>query len=232
MEQPSVKELNIKSIQLVDNMNDSDGHDPDAIREEPALGAAGQRSVLNTIDILSLVGSNQATLADDPIKTSVRNRFELLFKPIYFIRNIRANRKDLSDTSLHMIVIPDAFRMWFNITFLCFTLLGIIVSHLGGNLDLENNPILHRFGYNNICVYFDDPPFVYFAAFLWTFIFLILVCYEMTDFYRIYDSHKDNDGILNKCEYNCYKICNIYESISFALFIQVFAVQSRQNLIC
>ena len=57
------------------------------------------RDALQTIDILELVGSKQATLYDEPVKTTIKNRLELLFKPIFVVENIRANKKDSTDTN-------------------------------------------------------------------------------------------------------------------------------------
>ena len=153
-------------------------------------------------------------------------RFILLFKPIYRIKTIDEKS---DDAKTQIIIVPEAFRMLFYAAFMGFLALGYVITSSSGNLDLDSNPIIDRFGTNNMCIYFDEKPFIYISSFLYIFLLMILLAYEATEWYRVFDAWRD-DKLIRTCTYVLYCICSTLEIISYIYFVQVFAVRPKDNI--
>ena len=147
-----------------------------------------------------------------------KEKMRLLLCPVRSIKNVHSR----NDQSTHIIIGPDAFRIWFYLGFIIFTCIALAVKPLS-ELDLNDNPILNRFGVNNICVYFDLPPFAHMSAPLWLPQVFNLLLFEWFDFYRVYDDYYDEENDIDKCFFKYYTICSILESIFICFFIESFA---------
>ena len=129
---------------------------------------------------------------DDPSKLTLSQRWKALMHPVYFSSAplvVRANNDNTktSDRATYLIMVPEAFRIWFYIAFISLILLGIFVTQTFGDIDYNNNPIINNFGANNLCIFFDVPPFTYFGAFLYLFVLQLILIYEVLDIFRVYD---------------------------------------------
>ena len=129
-------------------------------------------------------------------------RMRLICCPVKSFKN---KEIEDGDKMLEIVFIPEAFRMWFYLYFILFTLLGAIVTPTFGNLDYNDNPVINRFGTNNACIFFDIPPFSMFGATLWFPAVIILLMYEILDLIRVYDHYIDSDGVvITRCFYIYY----------------------------
>lgn len=160
------------------------------------------------------------------IKTlTIIDRIKLLTLPI---QSIKTKFKD-NDASTIIIIIPEAFRMWWYFGFIIYTLIAIFVQTIWGNIDLNNNPVLNRFGANNICIWYDDPPFNYFAASLWLPLVIVALLYLLFDYYRLYDSYIDHNK-LSKLFFTLYSIITCYEVFAVIFFLQITATTPKENI--
>lgn len=185
--------------------------------ESVSIGSPDNRSQLDVLE-------KEATASQD---MTCCDRCKALTHPIYFSSAPIIGTKD---RATHLVLIPEAFRISFYISFLVLILIGYIVTKAFGNIDEKDNPVLNTFGTNNLCIYFDVPPFTYFGAFLYIPVLLIILTYETLDMFRVYDSYRD-DELLNKCEYSIYCIATGYEIICFCWFLQIFATQPTESLV-
>ena len=99
-----------------------------------------------------------------------------MFSPI---RRWETVRKDDGDAETHFEVFPESFRMCFTVYFICFFLLATLITTQFGAIDLDDNPVVNRFGYLNLSVMFSDPPFTYFAFTLWFPAQIMLLSFEV-----------------------------------------------------
>ena len=112
---------------------------------------------------------------------TVLQRLKILLHPFVFFH------KDASSGTFSITVVPESLRTYFYIEFWLFCFIGMIVSKLfSKTFNDEQNPIKDRFGNNNICIYFDEPPFSYFGAALFIPIILTGVLYLFVDIVRVY----------------------------------------------
>merc|ERR1719300_1407346 len=84
--------------------------------------------------------------------------------------------------------------MLFYIYFTFFLMVGVFVTKTFSDVyDPEDNPVLNRFGTNNICVYFDDPPFNLIASTLWFPSQIMLLSFDLFDFIRVRDHYLETN---------------------------------------
>lgn len=153
------------------------------------------------------------------------DKLRLLTHPITSREVVMKN----GDAETHLTIVPEAFRMLFYFGFIVFSLIAFTVSMLFSELDVNDNPILDRFGANNICIFYDYPPFTYFSSSLWVFNVIMLLLYEYFDLYRVYDAMQDGQGI-SKTFYNIYRMSTIFECASIIFFIQITATSPFENM--
>ena len=146
----------------------------------------------------------------------------MLFYPI---RSWDTVRKDSGDVETHFEVFPEAFRMCALLYFLCFCGIGALITTQLADTDFTDNPIIHRFGTNNICVMFDDPPFNLFGSTLWFPATVLFFVYEIFDYIRVHDHYHDGDDRypITKGFLVYYTVSTGFECFSFIAFPQVFA---------
>ena len=159
---------------------------------------------------------------------TICERITILLKPFIDYRN------DDASGEFSITVVPESLRTYFYIEFWIFCFIGIITTHSASSwngFSRTSNPILDTFGNNNICIYFDNPPFSYFGAALFVPIILTGVLYLFVDLNRVYFSMKNPKyPNITPLFYKLYKYTTIFITFSMAFFIQVFATQPTQNM--
>jgi len=148
------------------------------------------------------------------------------------IRRWETVLKECGDTETHFEVFPESFRICFTVYFLCFCAIAIFVTVNFGTTDMTDNPVLNRFGYNNVCVMFDDPPFAIFGSTLWFPATILLMSFEFFDYIRVYDHYydRDEDYPISKGFLVYYTISTVFESASVILFTQIFATSPTEHI--
>lgn len=123
---------------------------------------------------------------------------------------------------VHIELVPEAFRMWFYYGFFIYTFLAVFISsNWSDQLDLEDNVFIDLYGGNNICLFYDFPPFSYFGAILWFPQLFNILCYEALDQFRVYE-----DYLEGKCSRKfiiLYSMATVYECLSWIGFLQITA---------
>ena len=149
----------------------------------------------------------------------------LLFKPF---RNLIVDREN---KTLSVTIVPESFRTYFYISFYLFVLLAITIT-MGSRNEaerdeiLEDNLIKKLFGANNICIFWDDPPFSYMAAFFFLPTITILLIYLVFDAIRVYFNY--TTGHFSKTFYKIYVGFSLFTGLGISFFIQSFATQPEQ----
>ena len=143
----------------------------------------------------------------------------------------------VSEESWTVTVDPEKLRVLFLVEFWSFMTLGFILtvafsSH--NHFNYYKNPIRDMFGNTNPCVFFDDPPFTYFGAALWLILLSTMWLYLFVDLKRVY-SHKQakqrvGEPTYGTCFYCVYTGVSIFIALSFAYFVEVFAIQPEQDM--
>lgn len=159
----------------------------------------------------------------------IKSRLSLLFCPI---RRWDTVYKECGDAVTHFEIHPEGFRMLFYLYFIGFMAFAIFVTTTWGYVDLEDNPILHRFGTNNVCIYFDDPPFNLFASTLWFPAQILLLSFVFFDYLRLRDHYQDGDDRypVTKCFFVYYTASTLFESVAVICFGQIFATSPREHM--
>jgi len=135
------------------------------------------------------------------------------------------------DGATQITLCPEAFRMCFYVYFIFFMMVGIFVSSTWAETDLEDNPILNRFGANNLCIYLDDPPFSVFGATLWFPAEVMVLSYELLDWVRLYDHYIDAGcDEIHRGFFIYYTCSTVFESMCCIVFPQVFATSPTENI--
>ena len=123
---------------------------------------------------------------------------------------------------------PEGVRLY---AYLCFWLLVIIGAWLTikySNVDFQNNPLFHMFGYNNICILFDAYPSTYVIQSIWVINYLLLTCYIITSWLRIYEGYLIS--IVTNLDFTLFSISSGIELISIILFTTVFSVTPEESM--
>jgi len=161
----------------------------------------------------------------------VFSRLRLLFCPI---RRWETIKEHGNEADIVIEVLPDAFRMLYYLYFFFFLTVGYFVTVTWSDLDLEDNPILNRFGSNNACIYFDDPPFNLFGSTLWFPAQILFIFFETFDYVRVYGHYakedEDEEHPITKGFLVYYTISTVIETISAVCFAQVFATSPREHI--
>ena len=157
------------------------------------------------------------------------DRLHLVFCPV---RGCQTVRKEWDDAETYFEVHPEAFRMCAHLYFVFFMVTAYTVTTQWGPADRHDNPIYEHFGINNICVYFDDPPFSLFGSTLWFPGEILLLSFEVFDYIRVHDHYRDGDDRypITKCFLIYYTISTVMESLIFIVLPQIFATSPREHL--
>merc|ERR1719419_1462410 len=106
--------------------------------------------------------------------------------------------------------------------------LTICISWILGlifNLEnIKNNPLRDRLGYNNVCVAWDEPPALYFAAVLFQGTAYCAVRYAILDFTRSAIDDSTSTAISRFVQ-----ACNMLYAVSTASVCLIFVVTPNWN---
>lgn len=175
----------LSQIQTTSN-NDAEDSDREPSRSQSSSQVVARPSSHSVAERAAITAHYEDDLLERE-KITLWKRFKLLFKPIYKIDTIDDMGRDKKTL---IVLVPEAFRMLFYAAFIGFLALGYVITSASGNLDIDDNPIKNRFGTNNMCIYFDEKPFIYISSSLWILLLFILLMYEMTEWYRVHDSYR------------------------------------------
>ena len=154
---------------------------------------------------------------------SLRTKLQNMFCPFEF-HFLDDDDYNLGKKDFSLLIRPDAFRMLFYHGFFIFMLIGIIVSYqFSEKFNDHKNPISQRLGGWNFCIYFDNPPFTYFGAFLWFLLSLCLWCYEIFDFLILKQVYYSKKSPISRCAYKCYAGVTMFECFAFSFLVQSLA---------
>jgi len=143
----------------------------------------------------------------------------------------------VSEDTWVLCVDPEKLRVIFYFEFWAFMALGMILTVSFSELDLNHfdyhhNPITAMFGNPNPCVFFDDPPFSYFGAALWFVLLGTMWLYLFVDLKRVYTHKRDREAAGHSVWfYRIYTAVSIFIALSFAYFVEVFAIQPSQDVV-
>ncbi len=123
---------------------------------------------------------------------------------------------------------PEGIRLY---AYLCFWLLVAIGAWLTinySNVDFQNNPLFHMFGYNNICILFDAYPSTYVLPSIWVINFLLLTSYIIASWLRIYEAYLVLK--VTTLDFTLFSISSGIELISIILFTTVFSITPEESM--
>ena len=58
-------------------------------------------------------------------------------------------------------ISPEGIRFYAYLSFWVLVIIGSWLTLYHSDVDFQNNPLMHMFGYNNICILFDTYPATY-----------------------------------------------------------------------
>ena len=96
------------------------------------------------------------------------------------------------------------------------------------DVDFQNNPLMHMFGYNNICILFDTYPATYVLPSIWVISFLLLVLYIITSWIRVYQKYLL--ATVSNRSFTLFTISTTVEFMSLCLFTTVFSVTPEESM--
>eukprot|EP01084_Bolivina_argentea_P204300 348869_1 len=157
-------------------------------------------------------------------------RFKLLTTCFHHKRiEIKKHEDSVNGSEISVTIIPEAFRTWFYIGFWIFFLFAVIITEaFSSTFNREDNPIIDRFGMNNMCIYFDFAPFTYMGAFLWIICGGLLIIYLITDEIRVYVNYAN--GLFGKTFFIIYTIFFAWHLFAMAYFVQCFATSPFESI--
>ena len=213
-----------------DNYSDNYNDDQDEVKEQKVANVSFGNG-LGAKDRHVHFGDNSDYLTplaphgilEDSI--SFTDRLRATFIPITYVETIMDN----NNTSTHILIYVEAFRMLFYVLFWMFVLLAYIVSRIWADIPLSDNPLLDTFGSNSICIYFGYPPFTYIGSTLWTFVFVPMLFYQILDYFCVYHTYK-NEQPFAKCFFIFYTILTLFETLSVIFIYQATSTTVNENL--
>ena len=105
-------------------------------------------------------------------------------------------------------------------------LTAAILTITFSGVDIAHSPLVSRFGFNNVCVFFDFPPANYICPVYWFFIAYLVGRYAVEDTKRLMRLGNISAGQ----EALCYGV-NVFLVMSVALFFLVFSISPTVDLI-
>src|SRR5262249_20203987 len=98
-------------------------------------------------------------------------------------------------------------------SFLAMVFTGAILTFGFSRIDLAQGPLMSYFGYNNVCVVFDNPPSTYICPVYWFFVAYLIGRYAVEDTKRFMQLRNIGSG-----QRALYYGVNVTLVISVALF--------------
>jgi len=152
------------------------------------------------------------------------DKTELLLEPVDSDQNIGAQERH---ASLSFNLLVDEARLGAYLMFALEIVVGKFLTTYYSDVDLEHNMIKDIYGYNNACVYFDDPPATYVAIAIQTIATLFFCLYLGLRWTRIWLHH--HDGLISRFRYRVYTVETLIELFGIIYAMQWFAVHPAKN---
>ena len=137
--------------------------------------------------------------------------------------NIEKNNKEIT-----LSVIPEDLRIFGYLFFWMIILIGGFLTFNYTDLDLNDNPLIHMYGYNNICILFDSYPSTFILPILWVINFLILMSYTVLSWIRVYKLFIT--GSYPNLYYYVFSFSSLIEIIGICFFISIFTIDPYENM--
>ena len=74
-------------------------------------------------------------------------------------------------------ISPEGLRLYAYVCFWVVVLIGGWLTIYYSDVKFDDNPLIHHFGYNNICIFFDTYPATFVLPSIWVINFLLIVSY-------------------------------------------------------
>jgi hypothetical protein len=126
-------------------------------------------------------------------------------------------------------ISPEGIRFYAYLSFWLLVIIGSWLTLYHSDVDFQNNPLMHMFGYNNICILFDSYPATYVLPSVWVISFLLLVSYIITSWVRVYQKYLLST--VSNLSFILFTICTTIEFTSLCLFTTVFSVTPEESMI-
>lgn len=137
------------------------------------------------------------------------------------VKNITLNEVK-SDSTDNIVLSIEKLQLLGYSSFWIIVLVGIFLTDIFANIDLDNTLLLEVFGYNNICIYFDFPPSTYILPLLWSVTLVFLLLYLVTNWLQMKKQVKV--GNLDQKLYKRLTKLKIFEAFTLVSFSTIFAV--------
>ena len=126
-------------------------------------------------------------------------------------------------------ISPEGIRFYAYLSFWVLVIIGSWLTLYHSDVDFQNNPLMHMFGFNNICILFDTYPATYVLPSVWVISFLLLVSYIITSWIRVYQKYLLST--VSNRSFTLFTICTTVEFTSLCLFTTVFSIPPEESMI-
>ena len=119
-------------------------------------------------------------------------------------------------------VVVESLHIIVSMAFGFMLLTAIVVTEVNGGYPSDN--IIHRnFGSNNVCLYFDFKPVIYFIPPMFLLVIISYWTYAVALLFRSFIAWKENKISLGLRVFM--NVCTVWRGVTDILFIICFAVQ-------
>lgn len=136
---------------------------------------------------------------------------------------------DYNENRIRYFIIPEDLRIFAYMFFWFLVIIGAWLTFNYSNVNFEDNPLIHMYGYNNICILFDSFPATYILPMLWTVNFLLFFLYVTFSWFRIYQMYLF--GNYPKSNFIIFSTSTIIEYIGLVFFSGVFAANPEESML-
>ena len=135
---------------------------------------------------------------------------------------------DKNNKKIIWSINPEGIRLYAYLCFWALVIIGAWLTIYYSEVDFQNNPLFHMFGYNNICILFDAYPSTYVLPSIWVINFILLTCYILTSWLRIYQGYLLST--VTNIDFTLFSISSSIELISMIVFTTVFSVTPEESM--
>ena len=125
-------------------------------------------------------------------------------------------------------ISPEGLRLYAYVCFWVVVLIGGWLTIYYSDVKFDDNPLIHHFGYNNICIFFDTYPATFVLPSIWVINFLLIVSYIVTSWLRIYQGYLLSN--ISQTSFVLFSASSTIEFICLCLFTTIFSVSPEESL--
>ncbi len=111
-------------------------------------------------------------------------------------------------------------------SFIAMVITGAVLTFTFSRVDLDQNPIIDYWGYNNVCILFDTPPSTYISPIFWFFVAYLIVRFAVEDTKRLMQM-KNLSVSLKRASYGA----NVFLVAVAAIFSLCLAIPPEENMV-